>query len=43
MQIVSKSVENLESYGFLKISNTAVMGAAIVVSLWRNLLLIKYA
>ena len=33
MQILSTSVENLESYGYLKILNKAVMGAAIVVSL----------
>ena len=43
MQILSKPVENKESYEFLKISNKAVMGAATVVSLWRHLLLIKYA
>ena len=39
MQILSKVVENKASYGYLSISNKAVMGAAIVVSL----LLIKYA
>ena len=43
MQILSKSAENKESYGYLLISNKAVMGAAIVVSLWRHFLLIKYA
>ena len=42
MQILSKSVENLESYGYLKISNKPLMGAAIVVSVWRHLLLIDY-
>ena len=33
MQILSQSVGNLESYGYLKIPNKAVMGSAIVVSL----------
>ena len=33
MQILSKSVEDYESYGYLKISNKAVRGVAIVVSL----------
>ena len=33
MQLLSKSVEHKESYGYLKISNKAVMGAAIVLSL----------
>ena len=43
MQILSKLVGSSESYGYLKISNNAVMDTAIVVSLWRHLLLIKYA
>ena len=32
MKILSKLVENKESYGYLKISNKAVMGATTVVS-----------
>ena len=29
MQILSKLVENSENYGYLKISNTAVMGTTM--------------
>ena len=43
MQILSKSIENDESYGNLNISNKVFVGAANVMSLWRHFLLIKYA